>query len=340
VASVRTTAQHDFRLLTPVPCLIYYGALVIAVLRKTTVARPEPLLEYLLAALGMKRTAVKNLLKFGAVAVNGEVVRQFDHALVVGDDVVVSDLRTASAVERLASAKIQIVYEDDALIAVDKPSGLLTVATENDKRDTLFFRLKEFLAKRDVKRSVRPLVVHRLDQGTSGLVLFAKNQAVKQTLQDDWPAVSKRYLAVVEGRPSPSEGTISSFITESTALKSYGSHEPADETSRQATTHYRVLQTKDEWSLVEARLETGRKHQIRVHFSGIGCPIAGDELYEAETDPCGRLGLHAFELSFSHPTTGETINLKSPLPKPLGKLFPDERFVEQTAATSKRDKKN
>jgi 23S rRNA pseudouridine1911/1915/1917 synthase len=295
--------------------------------RKTTVAQPEQLMEYLLGKLGLKRTVAKNLLKFSAVAVNGDVVRQFNHPLAAGDEVMVSDLRTASAVERLASAKIQIVYEDADLIAVDKPSGLLTVATENDKRDTLFFRLKEFLAKRDAKRPVRPQVVHRLDQGTSGLVLFAKSPKVKQVLQDGWPTVSKRYLAVVEGRPNPNAGTISSYITESTALKSYGSHEPADETSRQATTHYRVLQTKDDWSLVEARLETGRKHQIRVHFSGIGCPIAGDELYEAETDPCGRLGLHAFELSFSHPTTGEATSFKAPLPKPLGKLFPDERFA-------------
>lgn len=292
-------------------------------------------MEHLLGSLGMKRTAVKNFLKFGAVTVNGEVVRQFDHALAVGDDVVVSDLRTASAVERLASAKIQIVYEDADLIAVDKPSGLLTVATENDKRDTLFFRLKEFLAQRDVRRPIRPLVVHRLDQGTSGLVLFAKSAAVKQILQDAWSGVSKRYLAVVEGRPSSSEGTISSYITESAALKSYSSHEAADETSRQATTHYRVLQTNGDWSLVEARLETGRKHQIRVHFSGIGCPIAGDELYEAETDPCGRLGLHAFELSFTHPTSREAISFKAPLPKPLAKLFPDERFAESV----KREKK-
>lgn len=305
-------------------------------MRKSTVAQSQPLMEYLLGSLGMKRTAVKNLLKFGAVAVNGESVRQFDHALQVGDEVTVSDLRTASAVERLASAKIQIVYEDADLIAVDKPSGLLTVATENDKRDTLFFRLKEFLAKRDARRPIRPLVVHRLDQGTSGLVLFAKSQAVKQALQDGWTTVSKRYLAVVEGRPHPAEGTISSYITESTALKSYGSHEPADETSRQATTHYRVLQTSGDWSLVEARLETGRKHQIRVHFAGIGCPIAGDELYEAETDPCGRLGLHAFALSFSHPTTGETINLKTPLPKPLAKLFPDERFAAHDRTSAEK----
>lgn len=290
---------------------------------------------YLLDSLGLKRTVVKNLLKFGAVAVNGEVVRQFDHLLAPGDDVAVSDLRTASAVERLASARIQFVYEDDAVIVIDKPSGLLTVATENDKRDTLFYRLNEYLRRRDLKQPTRAVVVHRLDQGTSGLVLFAKNNLVKKTLQDAWSTVTKRYLAVVEGRPSSAAGTISSYITESTALKSYSSRDPAEDNSRQATTHYRVLQTKDDWSLVEARLETGRKHQIRVHFAGIGCPVAGDRLYEATTDPCGRLALHAFALTFAHPTSGEPISLKSPLPKPLAKLFPDERLGDAPAGKTK-----
>lgn len=300
-------------------------------MRKVTVTRAEPLLAYLLDKLGLKRTNVKNLLKFGAVAVNGEVVRQFDHLLAPGDEVAVTDLRTASAVERLASARIQFVYEDDSLLVIDKPSGLLTVATEDDKRDTLFYRLSEFLKRRDVKKPTRVHVVHRLDQGTSGLVIFAKNNLVKKTLQDAWPTVSKRYLAVVEGRPSSAEGTISSFITESSALKSYSSRDPAEDNSKQATTHYRVLQTKDDWSLVEARLETGRKHQIRVHFSQIGCPVAGDRLYEAESDPCGRLALHAFELTFAHPISGEPISLKSPLPTTMSKMFPDERFNAQAS---------
>jgi 23S rRNA pseudouridine1911/1915/1917 synthase len=291
---------------------------------------------YLLGTLGMKRTVVKNLLKFGAVAVNGEVVRKFDHPLASGDELTVSDLRTAVAVGQLASARIQFVYEDDALIVVDKPSGLLTVATENDKRDTLFYRLNEFLKQRDQKRPTRILVVHRIDQGTSGLVIFAKTPQIKQTLQDAWSSINKRYLAIVEGRPNPPEGTISSYITESVARKSYGSYEPVEDNSKQATTHYRTLQTKDDWSLIEARLETGRKHQIRVHFSQIGCPIAGDDVYEAETDPCGRLALHAFELSLIHPTTGESLTLKAPLPKPLAKLFPDERAAVKQAESPKR----
>jgi 23S rRNA pseudouridine1911/1915/1917 synthase len=299
-------------------------------MRKATVARTEPLMAYLLGALRLKRTVAKNLLKFGAVAVNGEVVRRFDHRLAVGDELTVSDLRTAAAVGQLAAARIEFVYEDDAIIAVDKPSGLLTVATENDKRDTLFYRLNEFLKRRDPKRPTRLSVVHRIDQGTSGLVLFAKSPQIKQTLQDAWSSIAKRYLAVVEGRPNPPEGTISSYITESTARKSYGSHEAVEDNSKQATTHYRTL--------IEARLETGRKHQIRVHLSQIGCPIAGDELYDAETDPCGRLALHAFELSLTHPTTGESLALKAPLPTPLAKLFPDDRHSLPADRTeAKRD---
>jgi 23S rRNA pseudouridine1911/1915/1917 synthase len=285
-----------------------------------TVVRGEPLLAYLFATLGLKRKAVKNLLKYGAVAVNGASVRQFDHPLAPGDEVLVSDLQTAAVANLLESAQIQKVYEDEALIVLDKPSGLLTVATEHDKTDTLFFRLNEYLLGRDSTLACRPLVVHRLDHGTSGLVLFAKSPAVKERLQDNWSAVQKTYWAVVEGVPSPGQGTITNYLTESKSLKVFSSDRPA-EGSRLATTHYRLLQSRDGLSLLEVRLATGRKHQIRVHLAGLGHPVAGDHRYGATSDPCQRLALHAGELALVHPVTGEALKLVSPLPKPLGKLF-------------------
>ena len=180
-----------------------------------TVVRGEPLLAYLFATLGLKLTAVKKLLKYGAVAVNGAAVRQFDHLLAPGDEVLVSNLQAAAATSGLESARIQRVYEDDALIVLDKPSGLLTVATEHDKTDTLFFRLNEYLQGRDSTQAARPVVVHRLDHGTSGLVLFAKSSAIKERLQDHWSAVQKTYWAVVEGEPNSAQGTITNYLTES-----------------------------------------------------------------------------------------------------------------------------
>jgi 23S rRNA pseudouridine1911/1915/1917 synthase len=285
-----------------------------------TVARGEPLLAYLFATLGLKRKAVKNLLKYGAVAVNGATIRQFDHQLAPGDEVLVSDLQTAAATNCLESARIQRVYEDDALIVLDKPSGLLTVATEYDKTDTLFYRLNEYLLGRDSTLAVRPLVVHRLDHGTSGLVLFAKSSAVKERLQDNWSTVQKTYWAVVEGQPRSSQGTITNYLTESKSLKVFSSNSPL-QGSRLATTHYRLLQSRDGLSLLEVRLATGRKHQIRVHLAGLGHPVAGDHCYGATSDPCLRLALHAGQLALVHPLTGEPLNLVSPLPKSLARLF-------------------
>jgi 23S rRNA pseudouridine1911/1915/1917 synthase len=296
-----------------------------------TVVVGEPLLAYLLATMGLQRKAVKNLLKYGAVAVNGVTVRQFDHWLAPGAEVVVSDLRTAAATSSLESARIQLAYEDDALIVLDKPPGLLTVATEQDKTDTLFFRLREYLLGRDSTPVVHPEVVHRLDYGTSGLVLFAKSSAVKERLQDHWSAVQKTYWAIVEGQPIASQGTITSYLTESKSLKVFSSDHPA-QGARLATTHYRVLQSREGLSLLEVRLATGRKHQIRVHLAGLGHPVAGDHHYGAASDPCQRLALHAGGLSLVHPLTGEKLILVSPMPKSLGKLFPEIKCdIERSA---------
>lgn len=162
-----------------------------------TITHGQPLLAYLLDVLALKRAAAKNLLKFGAVWVNGATVRQFDHVLVPGDQVTVGNLQAAAAIGRLERARIQIVYEDGALVVVDKPSGLLTVATDREIADTLYVRLNEYLRGRDSAQHERALVVHRIDRETSGLVLFAKSESVKRLLQDAWPTVEKTYHAVV-----------------------------------------------------------------------------------------------------------------------------------------------
>ena len=271
--------------------------------------------------LAIKRTAVKNLLKFDAVAVNGKVVRQFDHPLIRGDEVTVGNPRAAAAISRLEHAGIQSVYEDDALIVVDKPSGLLTVATDREKHDTLFVRLNAYLKGHAPTPQTRAWVVHRLDQETSGLVLFAKSESVKQQLQEAWPTVKKFYWAVVEGCPKIDEGTISNYLIENRkSFKVFASDRPTP-VARMSTTHFRLLKTQDDRSLVEVRLETGRKHQIRVHLAGMGCPVVGDARYGAISNACGRLALHACQLDLSHPVTHEPLSFHSPLPNPLRKLF-------------------
>lgn len=293
----------------------------LAILRRSTVASSAPLLGYLIGSLGLKRKTVKNLLKYGAVAVNGSPVRQFDHPLAVGDEVLVSDAQTAAAADRLEYARIHVVHEDDALIVVEKPAGLLTVATDTDKTDTLFVRLNKYLRGIGAADANRALVVHRLDRETSGLVLFAKTIEAQRLLQAAWPEVEKIYLAIVVGRPEPERGTVTSYLTETTALQVF-SNDHRTPGGRLATTHYRLLQSRGNFSLLEVRLETGRKHQIRVHLAGLHCIIAGDRRYGAKLDPCRRLALHAHTLTFAHPTTGERLTFTSPLPSALQKLFP------------------
>lgn len=301
-----------------------------AVHRRLTVTQGQPLLAYLLGGWGLKRGAAKNLLKFGAVAVNDRAVRQFDHPLSPGDVVTVSDLRSAAALARLEQARIHPVYEDESLIAVDKPTGLLTVATDDEKLDTLFVYLNEYLrertggvlsrgaAAREV--SARAVVVHRLDRETSGLVLFAKSESIRGLLQAAWPTVEKTYLAVTLGRPPQDEGTIHNYLSEDAkTLKVYASRQP-HAGAQEATTRYRVHKSGEKLSLLEVRLETGRKHQIRVHLAGLGCPVVGDRRYGGKAAAGKRLALHAGELSFTHPVSGVRLTLTSPLPKALERL--------------------
>ncbi len=289
--------------------------------RPLTVTQGQPLLAFLFDVLGQGRRAVKNLLKFGAVRVNGVTVRQFDYLLSPGDQVAVGHLRAAAASHRLERAQIYPVYEDDALIVVDKPSGLLTVATDREHADTLYVRVNEYLRGRKSAGVARAFVVHRLDRETSGLVLFAKSDPVKRLLQNAWPTVEKIYWAVVQGRPSVDQGTITSYLIEdSNSLKVFAS-DRSIAGSRLAVAHYRVLKTRSDRSLVEVRLETGRKHQIRVQLASVGCPVVGDRRYGAKSDACSRLALHAGKLLLAHPLTCLPLDFNSRLPKTLQKLI-------------------
>jgi 23S rRNA pseudouridine1911/1915/1917 synthase len=208
---------------------------------------------------------------------------------------------------------IRIVHEDAALVVIDKPAGLLSVAAGEEKLDTAFARLNAAMTAR---RAGRPFVVHRLDRETSGLLLFARSAAVRDRLQGNWSQVIKTYLAVVDGDPRPAEGTIRNFLTEQKNLRVRASadRQPG---SKEAVTHYRVVAARGGRALVEVKLETGRKHQIRVHLAGLGCPVVGDPAYGPANSAGGRLCLHAWRLSVAHPTTRRPIELESPPPPAL-----------------------
>ncbi|MSR55511.1 MAG: RluA family pseudouridine synthase [Gemmataceae bacterium] len=274
------------------------------------------LLAWLLGELRpMSRTSVKQLLAQGRITVNGEPTTQFDHPLKPDDRVAIT--REGSGPSSRKPAGLPIVYQDDALIVIDKPEGLLSVATEIERLDTAFALLNAELT---AKQEGRPFVVHRLDRDTSGLLLFARAVEVRDRLQANWEGVTKTYLAVVEGTPNPPEGMVRNYLMEGRDLRVRAS-EKQREGSKHAVTRYKLLETRGPHSLMEVVLQTGRKHQIRVHLSGLGCPIIGDEGYGAKTNPARRLGLHAWRLAFDHPVTGKRIELESPLPEVLQRLI-------------------
>ena len=274
-------------------------------------ATDGPLLPWLLAALApAPRTRVKQLLRFRRVTVNGVPVTRFDHPLKAGDRVAVTDTGPDPAGDSLRGAGVRILYQDADLIAVDKPAGLLSVATAGERADTAFARLNAYLTAR---REGRPFVVHRLDRETSGLLLFARSPGARDRLQADWGRVTKTYLAVVAGEPQPPAGTVRNFVTEGKDLRVRASAGPRPG-SKEAVTHYRVVAARGGRWLVEVDLGTGRKHQIRVHLAGLGCPVVGDRVYGPTTAPARRLCLHAWRLALDHPATGGRVEFESPPP--------------------------
>ena len=162
-------------------------------------------------------------------------------------------------------------------------------------------------------------IVHRLDRETSGLMVFAKSETAKRTLQAHWYETEKRYLAVVEGHPPADQGVLSSHLDESRPFKVYSA--PLSDRTRHAVTRYRMLKRNATRVLIELMPETGRRNQIRVQLADAACPIIGDHKYGARTNPARRLGLHASGLQFKHPLSGALLRFESPLPPDLARLL-------------------
>lgn len=280
-----------------------------------SVTRDGPLLETLTAAT-KNRTQVKQWLKLRRILVNGETAHRHDQPLKAGDVVSIGPAQQMRV--SVSPRGLRVIFEDEAILVIDKPAGLLTIATDSEREQTAYFKATEHVRQSAHTPCDRVFIVHRLDRETSGLLVFAKSENAKQALQDQWDEVEKRYLAVVQGRLDQPTGTIESHLTETKVFQVFSGRQTQH--SKHAITHYTVLESGDGISLLEIRTETGRKHQIRVHLADLGHPIVGDGRY-GKKSTAGRLGLHASLLRFMHPTTGKTIEFKSPLPGPLGVDF-------------------
>lgn len=286
-----------------------------------TVDKNGPLLEYLINTLsGYSRNELKRFLKYHSICVNGKMAHRHDHPLLAGDRIDIKTDKKDSSERDFLRSRLQIVHEDEDLLVINKPAGLLSISTEKITDQTAYhhvnqyLNLKERVGKRAAVRSNQKkiFVVHRLDREVSGLLLFAKAHAVKQRLQANWHEVQKRYYAIVEGIPDRESGRIESFLRENKYLNVYSAPEP--EKGKHSVTEYELIRHNPHYALLEICLKTGRKHQIRVHLSDLGHPIVGDRRYGSKHDPLGRLGLHAYYLAFPHPVAHKKIILKTDLP--------------------------
>lgn len=274
------------------------------------------LLEFLLANVKESRTKVKATLQGQGIKVNGKCVTQFDYRLKPGMKVAVS--KTKRNLEVFKSRYVKVVYEDAWLVVVEKAVGVLSMAAGHSSLNVKAI-LDDYFRKS--RQSCRAHVVHRLDRDTSGLMVYAKDIETEQILEHNWHDIvyDRRYVAVVSGEIVEEGGTVANWLKDNKAYVTYSS--PYDNGGKYAVTHFHVLARTTEHSLVEFKLETGRKNQIRVHSADMGHPVCGDPKYGNGDDPLHRLCLHAYMLCFVHPATGERMEFETPVPTAFRRLF-------------------
>ena len=262
-----------------------------------------------------KRNDIKRWLKYGHVRINGSVANAFDFPVAPGTDVEINLTRPFAMFRH---HRMELVYEDDDIIVVNKGYGLLSVGTgapANGKtgkpQETAYNILKDYVKAQHPGNKI--FVVHRLDRHTSGLMMFAKSMEMQEAMQHNWNnmVISRKYVALVEGDVENDEGEIRSNLEENSAFKVYSS---GSDSGKPAVTRYRVLKRNRATTLVEFELDTGRKNQIRVHAADMGHPIVGDTKYGGHVSRLHRLALHARTLRFAHPRTRRDMNFTSEVP--------------------------
>ncbi|MGL5050587.1 MAG: RluA family pseudouridine synthase [Fusobacteriaceae bacterium] len=269
--------------------------------------------------LGQSKNNVKSLLSNEQVFVNETMTRQFNHPLKKGDSVSINWTKSRDIKSSKNLKSIKILFEDDYLIAIEKESGVLSMAADNVPGSTAYNMLKDHVKSVDPKNKI--FIVHRLDKDTSGVMIFAKSEKIQNALQENWndTILERKYLALVDGIVRTPSGKIESYLKENKALVTY-SVKSETEGGKLAITNYKVLKSGRGISLVELELETGRKNQIRVHMKEMGHPILGDRKYDSVNNPINRLALHAHTLKFKHPVTGNIVEYISPMPDSFNRI--------------------
>ena len=257
----------------------------------------------------MSKNNIKSLLKNENIYVNNNVITKYNYILNTGDIITIGKKIMND------NLNLKIIYEDDNIIVVDKPTKLLTISNKNEKEDTLYRKVSDYLKKQNKK----VFVIHRLDYDTSGIIMFAKNQIVQKMYQDNWNILAKEreYTAIVEGITN-AKGHIESYLKQTKTLLVYSSK---NKDGLFSITDYKRVTNNDKYSLLKIYISTGRRNQIRCHMYDINHPIVGDTRYKSKTNPVNRLCLHASTLKIINPLDDKLMIFKSDIPEDFNKLI-------------------
>ena len=279
---------------------------------KLIVRKNSELLEYLYENLDMPKKRIKQYLVHGSVYVEDDRVTQYNYPLVAGMRIMID---TNS--RNLKKLPFEVLFEDDHLLVVNKPSGLLTIATEKEKERTLYHIVRDYVVSRNPHGRI--FIVHRLDKDTSGIVLFAKDERTKNQLQENWNEYVRlrEYCVVVHGHPKEDSGQIVQYLKETKTKLVYVAR---GEDGKKAITNYSVVQSNEDYSMLKVTIETGRRNQIRVAFASKKIPIVGDKKYGSK-DKANRLFLHANRLKIYYPVIKKDILFETSIPNEFKKLM-------------------
>lgn len=274
------------------------------------------LLEFLLLTFkDQSRNSVKSLLSSHRVSIDGAPISQFNFKLYPGDVVII----TKDPIKKKIRKDLPIIFENDEMIVINKPSGLLSVPSDKEKGSTAYRMVTDYVQQKN--RRNRIFIVHRLDEDTSGVLMFVKDKKLCDLLQDNWNDLMKKrgYIAIVEGLMEEKNKTIKSYLVKNSQNLMYSSKKKGE--GQFAITHYKVIKENENYSMLDVNIDTGRKNQIRVHLGELGHHVIGDDKYGNPSNPLNRLGLHAYELQFIHPVSKKVMTFSAPVPKEFDALF-------------------
>lgn len=277
---------------------------------KLVVKNEDTLFNYLRNNIKNKsKNNIKSILKRELVSVNNKIITKYDFPLKEDDIIIINNGYTNN------DDTLKIIYEDSDIIVIDKPTKILTISNKNEKENTLYRKVSDYLKKEREK----VFIIHRLDYDTSGVIMFAKNQIVQKLYQENWNNIAKKreYIAIVEGI-TDDKGHIESYLKQSKTLEVYSSK---NRDGLFSLTDYEKIKNNNKYSMLRILISTGRRNQIRCHMSDINHPIVGDSRYKAKTNPCKRLMLHATTLVIEDPLTKKTLTFTSNLPKEFNEII-------------------